>query len=68
VRLEVQKGIIRNCKIYGDFFGVGDIGKSKKNLLENDMRNLKLKKRLQDVDIKHYFGNIEKKEFIDLIY
>jgi lipoate-protein ligase A len=25
VRLEVHKGIIENCKIYGDFFGVEDV-------------------------------------------
>ena len=25
IRLEVQKGVIRECKIFGDFFGVGDV-------------------------------------------
>ena len=25
IRLEVNKGNIENCKIYGDFFGVGDV-------------------------------------------
>ncbi|QNU37233.1 lipoate--protein ligase [Geobacillus sp. 44B] len=68
VRLEVQKGIIRNCKIYGDFFGVGDIGEIEEKLIGKRYEKSEIEKALQDVDIKHYFGNIEKKEFIDLIY
>ena len=68
VRFEVNKGIIENCKIYGDFFGVGDVTD-----LENKLTGIKYEKSqiasvLEDVDIKHYFGNISKEEFINLIY
>jgi lipoate---protein ligase len=68
VRLEVQKGIIENCKIYGDFFGAGDVAEIEEKLIGKRYEKSEIEKALQDVDIKHYFGNIEKKEFINLIY
>ncbi len=68
VRLEVNKGIIENCKIYGDFFGVGDVLD-----IENRLKGVRYEKHeidnaLSEVDIKHYFGNVTKEEFINLIY
>ncbi|MCQ6274382.1 lipoate--protein ligase [Bacillus sp. V3B] len=68
VRLEVNKGILENCKIYGDFFGVGDVQD-----IEGRLKNVKyersaLEKALEDLDIKHYFGNITKEDFLQLIY
>ncbi|MBT2678102.1 lipoate--protein ligase [Bacillus sp. ISL-35] len=68
VRFEVNKGIIDHCKIYGDFFGVGDV-----TVIENKLTGIKYEKSqivsaLEDVDIKHYFGNISKEDFINLIY
>jgi lipoate---protein ligase len=68
VRLEVQKGIIENCKIYGDFFGAGDVAEIEEKLIGKRYEKSEIEKALQDVDIKHYFGNIEKEEFINLIY
>ncbi|HWO97684.1 MAG TPA: lipoate--protein ligase [Bacillus sp. (in: firmicutes)] len=68
VRLEVSKGQIEECKIYGDFFGVGDVSE-----IENKLKHIRydyesLEKALADVPIEHYFGNISKEEFINLIY
>ena len=33
MRLEVNKGEIENCKIYGDFFGVGDVAELEQKLI-----------------------------------
>ncbi|OAS83960.1 MULTISPECIES: lipoate--protein ligase [Metabacillus] len=68
VRLEVQKGIIENCKIYGDFFGVGDVDEVEKTLMGTRYEKADLEKALDDLDIQKYFGNIEKADFINLIY
>ncbi|MEW9051360.1 MAG: lipoate--protein ligase [Neobacillus sp.] len=68
VRLEVNKGIIENCKIYGDFFGVGDVSEIEDKLLGLRYEKNKLEKALRDVDISYYFGNVSKEEFINLIY
>ncbi|MEH7333686.1 lipoate--protein ligase [Neobacillus drentensis] len=68
VRLEVNKGTIENCKIYGDFFGVGDVSD-----LENMLKGVRydkseIDKALIGIDTTYYFGKISKDEFINLIY
>ncbi|ETI68687.1 lipoate--protein ligase [Neobacillus vireti] len=68
VRLEVNKGILENCKIYGDFFGVGDVSE-----IENRLKNIRyekseIEKALSAIDTSYYFGKITKEEFINLIY
>jgi lipoate---protein ligase len=68
VRLEVNKGIIENCKIYGDFFGVGDVLEIENKLKGCRYEKSELEKALVDIDTKYYFGNISKEEFINLIY
>ena len=68
VRLEVNKGIIDHCKIYGDFFGVGEVKDIEERLTNVKYERASLEKALEDLDIKHYFGNITKEDFIQLIY
>ena len=68
VRLEVNKGIIDHCKIYGDFFGVGEVKDIEDRLKNVKYERASLEKALEDLDIKHYFGNITKEDFIQLIY
>jgi lipoate---protein ligase len=68
VRFEVNKGIIENCKIYGDFFGVGDVTEIEDKLTGLKYEKSQITAALEDVDIKHYFGNISKEDFINLIY
>lgn len=68
VRFEVNKGIIDHCKIYGDFFGVGDVSVIEQKLTGIKYEKSKIVTALEDVDIEHYFGNISKEDFINLIY
>ncbi|EWH21779.1 lipoate--protein ligase LplJ [Bacillus haynesii] len=68
IRLEVQKGVIRECKIFGDFFGVGDVSDIEEKLTGVQYERKAIEEALQDVDIKHYFGNIQKEEFLELVY
>ncbi|RDI47847.1 lipoate--protein ligase [Falsibacillus pallidus] len=68
VRLEVNKGRIENCKIYGDFFGVGDVSEVENLLAGVRYEKAEIEKALEPVDVKHYFGNITKEEFIDLLW
>ncbi|MCY7753866.1 lipoate--protein ligase LplJ [Bacillus haynesii] len=68
IRLEVQKGVIRECKIFGDFFGVGDVNDIEEKLTGVQYERKAIEEALQDVDIKHYFGNIQKEEFLELVY
>ncbi|MEH7180824.1 lipoate--protein ligase [Neobacillus vireti] len=68
VRLDVERGVIENCKIYGDFFGVGDVSN-----IENKLKGVRYEKgdletALKDIDTTFYFGNVSKEELINLIY
>jgi lipoate---protein ligase len=68
VRLEVNKGIIENCKIFGDFFGVGDVSDIEQKLTGIRYEKAEIDRVLEGVEIKHYFGNITKEDFTQLIY
>lgn len=68
VRLEVYKGIIENCKIYGDFFGVEDVEEIEAALAGARYDKGEMDKALEKIDVKKYFGNIEKADFLNLIY
>lgn len=68
VRLDVKKGIIENCKVYGDFFGVGDIHDIENRLIGVRHERKAIDDALTDVEIPHYLGKITKEEFINLIY
>jgi lipoate---protein ligase len=68
IRLEVNKGVIENCKIYGDFFGVGDVNEIEEKLIGIRYERSEIEQALGDVDVKYYFGKVTKEEIINLIY
>lgn len=68
IRLDVKNGIIENCKIFGDFFGTEDV-----DILEGNLKGVKyikedVEKVIGNEPLEKYFGNIEKKDFINLIF
>lgn len=68
VRLDVKKGIIENCKIYGDFFGLGEVEDIERKLIGVKHDRKAVEDALKDVDVPYYLGKITKEEFINLIY
>ncbi|RUL47486.1 MULTISPECIES: lipoate--protein ligase [Lysinibacillus] len=68
IRLEVNKGIIEEAKIFGDFFGVGDVEEIEKLLLGVKYDRSEIAKAISEIDIAHYFGGITKEDFLQLIY
>jgi lipoate-protein ligase A len=67
VRLDIKNGIIKEAKIYGDFFGTEDVSKVENILLGNKYDKDELTNLLKDVPLQKYFGDISLEEFIDLI-
>jgi len=67
VRLNVNKGTITEAKIYGDFFGVGDIHDVEQALVGTRFERGAIREQLSQLDVKHYFGNVELEELVDLI-
>ncbi|MFD2924320.1 lipoate--protein ligase [Halobacillus naozhouensis] len=68
IRLDVAKGYIRNAKIYGDFFGIGDIADIENKLVDTKYERQAISEAVANVDISHYLGKITKEDFLDMIY
>lgn len=68
VRLNVKKGVIENCKIYGDFFGIGDVADIEQALIGVRHERRSVDAALSTLDIPHYLGKITKEDLLDLIY
>lgn len=68
IRLEVSKGIIEEVKIFGDFFGVGDVEEVAQRLVGTKYDRAAIEEVLKDIDIPTYFGGITEEDFLQLIY
>ncbi|SFT01400.1 lipoate--protein ligase [Marininema halotolerans] len=68
VRLFVEKGVIRQCAIFGDFFGMREVQEVEALLVGRRYDQEDLKKTLAEVDIEAHFGKLTKEQFLDLLY
>ncbi|NMM53895.1 lipoate--protein ligase [Paenibacillus aquistagni] len=67
VRLDVKDGRIELAKIYGDFFGIGEVSDVEAMLTGIRFQEQAIREALAALDMKHYFGNVEKDDFVDLL-
>ncbi len=68
LRLNVHNGVIKECKIFGDFFGTMDVKVLEEKLVGLKYNRETLIEELQEEPLDKYFGNITLEEFIDLIF
>ncbi|TFJ93550.1 lipoate--protein ligase [Lentibacillus salicampi] len=68
VRLDVNNGTIENCKIYGDFFGLGEVSDLEDALTGVRHERKAIEEALSNVEVPHYLGRIPKDEFIKMLY
>lgn len=68
IRLEVNKGVIEEAKIFGDFFGVGDVDEVGELLVGTKYDRTAIAEKLKDIEIPVYFGGITEEDFLHLIY
>lgn len=68
LRMNIKEGRIEDIKIYGDFFGVGDVADIEDLLRGKRYEEQEVHDALKDTDIKHYFGNLEFDDFIGLVF
>lgn len=68
IRLEVNKGVIEEAKIFGDFFGVGDVDEVGQVLVGTKYDRAAIAEKLKDIEIPVYFGGITEEDFLHLIY
>ncbi|MWC29470.1 lipoate--protein ligase [Paenibacillus sp. MMS18-CY102] len=67
VRLDVEDGLIATLRIFGDYFGVGDVGEVEQLLQGTRYEESALSAALESIDTTHYFGNVSKQQLIDLL-
>lgn len=68
VRFNVQEGKITEAKIYGDFFGLGDIADVEQAFIGTRYDKSALKDVIDQIDVKKYFGNIIPEDLLELVY
>ncbi|WP_096188305.1 lipoate--protein ligase [Evansella halocellulosilytica] len=68
IRLNVKSGKIVECKIFGDFFGVGDVSDVEEALTGIQYEKNAIHEALNEIDMTYYFGRISKEGFIELMY
>lgn len=68
IRLDVKKGKIEKCKIFGDFFGLGEVTEIEQALENVNHEKMAVEDALKNIDVTYYLGKITKEEFIDLIF
>ncbi|WP_438347361.1 lipoate--protein ligase [Paenibacillus sp. FA6] len=68
LRMDINEGRIRDIKIYGDFFGVGDVTDIEDILRGKRYDEAEVREALSDLHINHYFGNLEMDDFVGLVF
>lgn len=68
VKLNVEKGIISAIKLYGDFFGMGEIEDVEKELLGTKYDAASIQAKLETIDLQKYIGNVSAAEVTEIIY
>lgn len=66
-RINVKKGLITDCKIYGDFFATGDIEIIEQQLIGVRYRDQDLRQALDRINLTSYFPEAYLADIINLI-
>lgn len=67
-QMNVEDGEIKEIKIFGDFFGLGEIKDVEEILTGTKYEKAAIEEAVDKIDVKKYFGNIEKADLVSLLY
>ena len=68
IRLDVNKGVIEEATIFGDFFGIGDVEEVAQLLIGTKYERGAIAEKLKNIEIPTYFGGVSEEDFLHLIY
>lgn len=68
LRIFVEKGIIREFKVYGDFFGKDPVAEFENQFLGLRYDLKEIEKAFEPIEVFNYFGKVEKEELVNLVY
>ncbi|MEG2707544.1 MAG: lipoate--protein ligase [Vagococcus sp.] len=67
-KMNVSEGEIKEIKLFGDFFGLGEISDVEKVLTGIKYDKESIREAVETIDVKKYFGNIESEDLVGLLY
>ena len=67
-RFNVEQGFIKEVKIYGDFFGLGDISDVEDALVGVRFEREAVNQVFENLDFNKYFGRVTAEEILSLIF
>jgi len=67
-RIEVNEGVIRSIRLFGDFSGKRDVAELETGLVGTPYDRERLAAALAETDLDAYFGRMDVDAFINLIY
>ncbi len=67
IRLEVKRGLIRSCRIFGDFFSPREISELESQLLGTPFHVAGLRQRLSEIDLCQFFPQSSLEEILSLL-
>lgn len=67
-RFNVGQGVIKEVKVYGDFFGLGDISDVEDALVGVRFEREAVKQVFENLDFNKYFGRVTSEEILTLIF
>lgn len=68
VTLDVQKGCIENIRIYGDFFGTGNIHELEEKLIGVKHQEQNVLDALKEITLSDYMVNVQDEELAGLLF
>ena len=68
LRIFVEKGYIKDFKIFGDFFGKDPVEQLEQLLIGVRYKLEDISVILKNIDLQEYFGDLSKADFIALVY
>ncbi|HNR66154.1 MAG TPA: lipoate protein ligase C-terminal domain-containing protein, partial [Atribacterota bacterium] len=66
--IDVEKGMIKSCQIFGDFLSLCDISEIEKALQNKCFEPEVIEKTLVQFNLKHYFGEITLPEIMTVFF
>lgn len=67
IRLQVEKGVIQDAVVYGDYFGARDTGEFTERLIGTRYDGQAVAELLDSVEISRYFGAIGREQLLELL-
>lgn len=64
----IESSTIKRVKVYGDFFGLGEIADVEEALIGTHFTKAAVKEKLESLDLKKYFGNITADELAESLF